>query len=828
MIMNPQGDVSNFGGALWDEGILVRALPSLVSPETKITVFYHFLYNITIIPSIPLIGDYNLVTTAQDSTMIQVISTSAPMRAAYNNGQATVEIRHINPGDTRLRFIAVAADPANSNYHNAEIIIDVTLNYPGFELDNRECVWGGVQGCSTVTLHVQRWKDKALTGTDATPGTARVYLTPNEAPDATTTINIDNSEVTKVLIQSQDRVNSATDNGLDKLLRWSTASTLSKFFQATHLNIIGEARMSFSTPTSASKWPALYACPAICDANCRATCCHDADFACPASNNKQAVYFGIVMPIPSVRVIMHAGFKASQTLVRVQRQNYVVVKVSLDTIPTDDTFIYLTSSDPSIATVTSQVLFLRGEKIATSWRNVTIYNIQPGSAWISFKSSSPALDYDGAEADNAIRVQCQRGFQISSLLVYVQAKPTNGGLAVFSITPDLAPTHNVRMAISSSQPNQTTVVSANITFFANQVNETNVTLSHVSSGSLKAPVVLTLTLFTHVDSNYYFVVAPRVTVVPLGTFVLSSSFITVQKGRQTDITVAPNIAPDQDVTVRVRVSNETAVTATQSVIFLAGSLEPQVVTVTHHILGTASLSFSAVSVAGNYNGAELADAVDVFAVQGFEVFKRVPGIKQDVMGERVPEKQNAFIVQPQPSSHLAQARFLLLSDLPVDRDVSITILSSDQSIVSTMGASVTIVQGTRGPALVTVQHGGVAGEALISFRVDTVGGNYNGVESGNVKVVAMPLLIFSSAIVNIQTDGLGIFTVQPGTAPSEDVSIQCVSSDPAVATVTAAVILTAAGGTSTANTKTVTLVYKIFRVCFAEEHLCVCVCQWMC
>ena len=48
--MNPQGDVSNFGGALWDEGILVRALPSLVSPETKITVFYHFLYNITIIP----------------------------------------------------------------------------------------------------------------------------------------------------------------------------------------------------------------------------------------------------------------------------------------------------------------------------------------------------------------------------------------------------------------------------------------------------------------------------------------------------------------------------------------------------------------------------------------------------------------------------------------------------------------------------------------------------------------------------------------------------------------------------------------------------------
>jgi len=379
---------------------------------------------------------------------------------------------------------------------------------------------------------------------------------------------------------------------------------------------------------------------------------------------------------------------------------------------------------------------------------------------------------------------------------------------MFSITPDLPLTRDVWMTITSSQPNQTTVVSANITFVSNQINEINVTLSHVSSGSLKAPVLLTLSLFTHVDSNYYFVVAPQVTIVPLGTFVLSSSTITVQKGRQTDMTMAPNVAPDQDVAVHVRVSNKTAVTATQSVIFLAGSLEPQVITVTHHNLGTALLSFSAVSVAGNYNGAELVDAVNVFAVQGFEVFKRVPGIKPHVMGERIPERQDAFIVQPQPSSHLAQARFLLLSDLPVDRDVSITILSSDQSIVSTMGASVTIAKDTQGPALVTIQHGGVAGEALISFRVDTIGGNYNGVESGNVKVEAMPLLIFSSVRVNIQTDGLGLFTLRPGTAPTEEVLIRCVSSDTAIATVTPVVTLTVVGGISEANTKTVTLEYR--------------------
>lgn len=260
--------------------------------------------------------------------------------------------------------------------------------------------------------------------------------------------------------------------------------------------------------------------------------------------------------------------------------------------------------------------------------------------------------------------------------------------------------------------------------------------------------------------------------------------------------------------MHIHVSNETVVTATQTVIFLAGSTEVQVITVTHQNMGNATLSLEAVSVEGNYKGTRLEQAVDIAAMQGFQVFTRVPGLKEDEMGEAVPDLQDAFVVQPQPTSHLAKASFLLLMDLQVDTDISISVLSTDPAIVSTMGQVVTVKKGTKGPVLITVNHGGTAGVARISFRVEGVAGIYTGVESGNVQVVAMPLLIFSAVSVNIQTDGVGEFTVRPGTAPSKDVSIQCVSSDPAVATVTPFITFSAGSGTSDGNTQTVTLYYR--------------------
>ena len=817
---------TNYGGALWNEGILVKVVPEfeiLSEADHRVTVLYHFEKNITIRPMRPQAGHCTLHVTAQDPGLVSILTPTVHMRAD-GPGNFTIGIKHINPGFTRVRIIAVAdGPPHSSNYHNAELILVLTLNYPGFDVDTRDCVWGGRLGCSPTVLHVQRWEDKALTGSAATRGTARVYFTPNETPDSQTNINMDSSDESLILVQAEDKVLAQFDN--DQILAfrntWVTGNKNTKFFQATHLGQLGAVTLAFGSPQS-DKWPEV-------------TGCQNNQPTCPASNNEPSVYFGVVMPIPMVTVIAHAGFRVSQTLVYVQRQNQVVVQIALDSVPDGDTFVYLTSSDPSIATVTSQTLVLRGESVNASSRNVTIVNQRPGVAYISLKSSSLELDYDGAEADNAIQVQCQQGFQLSSLLLHVQAAPSNGGKGVLTITPDLPPSHNVTMTVSSSNTGQIQVDNPLVVFVAGVINTRNISLSHIASGSSSTPVRLTLALETHVDSNYYFVVAPKVTVVPLGTFVVSSTSVTVQKGRQTAFTIAPNIAPDQDVTVHITVSNMTVVTATPSVILLAGSLAPQVVTVTHQNMGVATLSFEGTSAEGNYNGATLENAVSVDAAQGFQVYRRVPGTAADVMGELVPERQTAYIVQPQPTSHLAQARFLVLSDLPVDRDITISVMSSDPEVVSTfqdVDNTVSIAQGTKGPALVKVQHGGKAGTALISFRVDTPGGNYDGVASGNVQVVAMPVLIFSSTRVDIQTAGVGVFTVRPGTAPSSDCTIQCVSSDPSIATVTPSIVLRAADALSANNTKTVTLEYVkqgAVTVSFFDIVLpvCACVCLYV-
>ena len=266
------------------------------------TVYYRFPHNITIRPSIPLVGDYTITVTAQDENLVHIIFPTVSMSAS-GSGEVTVQIQHINPGFTRLRLIAMAAGPLEiSNYHNAELIVVLTLNYPGFEVDTRDCVWGGgvgaAAGCAPTILHVQRWANKALSGTAATPGTARIYFTPNETPDAPTYINMDNNDETKILVQSQDRVLSAFDNGLDKRNTWFTPAAPSnsietKFFQAKHLGFVASITLAFSSPQS-DKWP-------------EATGCANSVNTCPASNNVQAVYFGIVMPVPQVTVVAHAG-----------------------------------------------------------------------------------------------------------------------------------------------------------------------------------------------------------------------------------------------------------------------------------------------------------------------------------------------------------------------------------------------------------------------------------------------------------------------------------------------------------------------------------------
>ena len=235
-----QGDhtKSNYGGALWEEGILVRALPSLLAiPDHRVTVLYHFEHNITVRPAVPVVGDCILLVSVQDTSLVEVLTPSVPMRASDSEGGVLIRIKHLNPGFTRLRVTAVAADPdQGSNFHNAELIVVLTLNYPGFEVNTLDCVWGGSAGCTPTVLHVQRWADKALTGDSESRGTARVYFTPNETPDSVTNVNLDTSDDDLILIQSQDRVDDPNAANEAYRNRWPTGNSGTKFFQvAPHL-----------------------------------------------------------------------------------------------------------------------------------------------------------------------------------------------------------------------------------------------------------------------------------------------------------------------------------------------------------------------------------------------------------------------------------------------------------------------------------------------------------------------------------------------------------------------------------------------------------------
>jgi hypothetical protein len=178
-------------------------------------------------------------------------------------------------------------------------------------------------------------------------------------------------------------------------------------------------------------------------------------------------------------------------------------------------------------------------------------------------------------ATAVVTVTNLKGFGLSSLYVRVQHPPTDSGRGVLSITPDDAPSHPVVVTITSSNTAQITCTST-ITFPAGVVSTQNVTMTHISSGSIREPVILSFTSSSDAASNYFFVVIPSVRVVPLGTFVLSHTSVRVQKGRYFDVVVAPNIVPDQDVIVYVMVGNESFVTATPQLTFSARRMDSQV------------------------------------------------------------------------------------------------------------------------------------------------------------------------------------------------------------------------------------------------------------
>jgi hypothetical protein len=226
--------------------------------------------------------------------------------------------------------------------------------------------------------------------------------------------------------------------------------------------------------------------------------------------------------------------------------------------------------------------------------------------------------------------------------------------------------------------------------------------------------------------------------------------------------------------------------------------------------GTTFISLRSESLEGNYDGAVLNNAISVVSLTGFTAFTKLQGVRtMQPIKQILPSDRT--LVQAQPTSNLGRLEFLVRPDVPVTADTEIEVLSSNSAVVSAEaleGGRVLFRSGEASFKTVVATHGGTFGSAVLSFRAYApAGSNYVNIESGYVGVEAMPGLVFSRTLVDVQLGGTGTFTIAPDTLPTRDVFVTITTSDPSVATVQASVNFTAADGISAKNSRTVTITY---------------------
>ncbi|EKX51598.1 hypothetical protein GUITHDRAFT_134499 [Guillardia theta CCMP2712] len=578
---------------------------------------------------------------------------------------------------------------------------------------------------SATTLHVQRWFNGSIIG--PVRGQAELYLTPNFASSASIVININN--------QNQNII--AVTEPSNFQLEYPTNSIVSKLVRVEHKGIVGRSVLAFGTPATQ----------------------------------------GIIMPIPLVTVLAHAGFSLSQTAVTIQRKGNGKVTLSLDTPPQSDTTIFFSSSNPAILSVQQTVVFYKSETIG---QTVRFEHISPGLAYINFVAQSQTDDYNGAAAYHAVAVTCKFGLVFDKSTIYVPAPPTAGGLTTLAVALETPSSTNVTLHLASSDESKATLVNPTVFFVSGSTEKKNISISYVASSTASNPVFLTVTLETAAGSVYSNVSVDPVPLVSLGKFLFSSQDVFVQKGRSIQVEIWPNVPPDSDVTVSIQNSNSTIAQVSGAITFLAGRTDRLTFTVVHRSFGSCRLSFTA-SSKGNFFGVVMDNAVNVTASYGFRVFEMSFGTSGFVPGSEVQVGQ-VFKLQAQQTSPLSRRSFFIATDVPVTSTTRIVVVSSNTTCV-VAGDPVILEPGGSPYKTFQVRYGLLPCSSVISFRAETTG-NYLGVESGALDIVSLPSLTFSSVRVNVQYKSYGFFSVSLSDPPTSDVNITVESSDPTIASFT--------------------------------------------
>jgi hypothetical protein len=473
--------------------------------------------------------------------------------------------------------------------------------------------------------------------------------------------------------------------------------------------------------------------------------------------------------------------------------------VVLNTAPTADVTVTLSSSDPTEGLVSPSSLTFTSATGPDAWnvlRTVTVTgqddDVDDGDiVYTIVIAPATSLDpaYDGLDAMDVTVTNVDddtAGIDVSAI-----SGPTTetGGTATFTIALDSQPTANVTIALSSSDESEGTISTNSVTFTALDWNlAQTVTVTGQDDALADGNVVYTILTApaTSTDPKYNGMDAADVSVTNVdnetaGITVTPVSGPTTEAGGTATFTVVLNSEPGASVTIGVSSSDETegVVTSASPLVFTSANWStPQTVTITGQdddlddddVVYTI-VTAPAVSADLSYNGINAADVL-------------VTNNDDDTAGISVSP-----ISGPTTEGGGTATFTVVLNSEPI-ADVTIGLSSTDpgEGVVTSATPLVFTASAWNVPQSVTVtgQDDDVA-DGNVAYWIVTAPATssdpkYNGLNAADVPVTNVDDEMVSIAVSPIsgpttEAGGTATFTIALSSRPTADVTIGLSSSD---------------------------------------------------
>ena len=502
--------------------------------------------------------------------------------------------------------------------------------------------------------------------------------------------------------------------------------------------------------------------------------------------------------------------------------------VRLDTLPTADVTIALTSSDTTEGTVSPSSLTFTPSN-GTTPRTVTLTGaddlVDDGDVPFTVttapaSSADPAYSgRDAADVSATNQDDDTAGITVTptSGLVTTEA----GGSATFTVRLDTLPTADVTIALTSSDTTEGTVSPTSLTFTpANGTTPRTVTVTGVDDGQIDGDVAYFAATgaAASADALYAGRNAPDVSVTNLDddvatpgiTVTPTAGLVTTEGGGTATFTVRLATLPGADVTIALTSSDTSEGTVGPSLLTFTSSngTTPQTVTVTgvDDTLLDGSVDYQvltdpAASADPDYDGLDAADV----SVTNQDDDTTTPGIT-------VTPTTGLVTTEAGGTATLA----VVLDTLPA-ADVTIALTSSDttEGTVAPSSLTFTAANGTT-PQMVTVTGvddlviDGAVAYTVITGPASSADPGYDGLDAADAAAanqdddVAGINVTPTAGLTTTEAGGTATFTVALATLPSANVTIALASSDTTEGTVSPTSLTFTSSDGTTPRTVTVT------------------------